>query len=224
MAPTTARTGDGRALAIGSPGADRITSALMLDVVPTFALGMAEEFEVADEGWGPRPVPVVKGHPDLAWHIAQSCILDEFDMTIINEMDVDHGLTVPLTLMFGQPEAWPCKIIPLPVNVVLIAAIHFATAPSLSWQQSSRCSGSAIIREAWCISSVSSARITARRLRRACARAAEAGIKYFLLGSFSSAIFLFGLAYKPGMTLWSFMWLTANLIGGSGIVVPGDDA
>jgi protocatechuate 4,5-dioxygenase beta chain len=39
-------------------------------------------------------------------------------MTIINEMDVDHGLTVPLTLMFGQPDAWPCKIIPLPVNVV----------------------------------------------------------------------------------------------------------
>ena len=31
--------------------------------------------------------------------------------------------------------------------------------------------------------------------------------------------FLFGLVYKPGMTLWSFMWLTANLIGGSGIVV-----
>jgi protocatechuate 4,5-dioxygenase beta chain len=36
-------------------------------------------------------VPDVEGHPDLAWHIAQSLILDEFDMTIINEMDVDHG-------------------------------------------------------------------------------------------------------------------------------------
>jgi protocatechuate 4,5-dioxygenase beta chain len=33
-------------------------------------------------------------------------------------MDVDHGLTVPLSLMFGQPEAWPCKVIPLAVNVV----------------------------------------------------------------------------------------------------------
>ncbi|GEM_PF-1425149 len=31
--------------------------------------------------------------------------------------------------------------------------------------------------------------------------------------------FLFGMIYKPGMTIWSFMWLTANLIGGSGIVV-----
>jgi len=34
-------------------------------------------------------------------------------------MDVDHGLTVPLSVMFGQPEAWPVKIIPVAVNVVL---------------------------------------------------------------------------------------------------------
>ena len=63
-------------------------------------------------------MPDVIGHPDLAWHIAQSLILDDFDMTIINEMDVDHGLTVPLTMMFGAPEAWPARIIPLAVNVV----------------------------------------------------------------------------------------------------------
>ena len=33
-------------------------------------------------------------------------------------MDVDHGLTVPLSLVFGQPEEWPVKVIPLAVNVV----------------------------------------------------------------------------------------------------------
>jgi protocatechuate 4,5-dioxygenase beta chain len=93
-------------------------SAFSPEVIPTFALGCADEFQPADEGWGPRPVPVVKGHPILASHIAQSVILDEFDLTIINKMDVDHGLTVPLTLMFGQPKEWPCKIIPLAVNVV----------------------------------------------------------------------------------------------------------
>src|SRR5271163_4534187 len=71
-------------------------SAFSLEVIPTFAIGCAEEFPPADEGWGPRRVPVVKGHPDLAWHIAQSTILDEFDMTIVNKMAVDHGLTVPL--------------------------------------------------------------------------------------------------------------------------------
>jgi len=49
----------------------------------------------------------------------QSVIQDDFDLTVINEMEVDHGLTVPLSLMFGQPEAWPCKVIPLAVNVVV---------------------------------------------------------------------------------------------------------
>jgi protocatechuate 4,5-dioxygenase beta chain len=93
-------------------------SAFSLEVIPTFAIGCAESFAPADEGWGPRPVPIVQGHPELAWHIAQSTILDEFDMTIVNKMDVDHGLTVPLSLMFGQPDAWPCPVIPLAVNVV----------------------------------------------------------------------------------------------------------
>ena len=93
-------------------------SAFSLDLIPTFALGCAAEFPIADEGWGPRPVPVVIGHPELAWHIAQSTILDEFDMTIVNSMQVDHGLTVPLSLMYGQPAAWPVPVIPLAVNVV----------------------------------------------------------------------------------------------------------
>ncbi|QKR99574.1 protocatechuate 3,4-dioxygenase [Sphingomonas sp. CL5.1] len=93
-------------------------SAFDMRIIPTFAIGCAESFRPADEGWGPRPVPDVIGHPDLAWHLAQSLILDEFDMTMINEMDVDHGLTVPLSLMFGQPAAWPVKVVPLAVNVV----------------------------------------------------------------------------------------------------------
>ncbi|KRB49497.1 class III extradiol dioxygenase subunit beta [Phenylobacterium sp. Root700] len=93
-------------------------SAFSLELIPTFAIGCADEFAPADEGWGPRPVPMVQGHPELAWHLAERLILDEFDMTIVNKMDVDHGLTVPLSLMFGQPDAWPCKVIPLAVNVV----------------------------------------------------------------------------------------------------------
>ncbi|NNC66103.1 MAG: protocatechuate 3,4-dioxygenase [Gammaproteobacteria bacterium] len=94
-------------------------TAFDMRMIPTFAIGCAEEFPPADEGYGPRPVPVVKGAPDLAWHIAQSVIEDDFDLTIINEMAVDHGLTVPLSLMFGQPDAWPCRVIPFAVNVVV---------------------------------------------------------------------------------------------------------
>ena len=93
-------------------------SAFSVEIIPTFALGCAEEFPPADEGWGPRPVPVVEGHPKLAAHIAQSVILDEFDLTIVNKMEVDHGLTVPLSLMYGQPTQWPCAVIPLPVGMI----------------------------------------------------------------------------------------------------------
>ena len=92
-------------------------SALMLDVVPTFALGMAEEFEPADEGWGARPVPTVMGDPVLAAHLAEQLVIDDFDLTLMNHMDVDHGLTVPLSLVFGKQEAWPVRVIPLAVNV-----------------------------------------------------------------------------------------------------------
>lgn len=93
-------------------------TAFSLDMVPTFAIGTAAHYTPADEGWGPRPVPVVQGHPELASHIAQSVIQQDFDLTIVNKMDVDHGLTVPLSLMCGQPAAWPCPVIPFAVNVV----------------------------------------------------------------------------------------------------------
>ncbi|WP_094159393.1 class III extradiol dioxygenase subunit beta [Thiomonas delicata] len=93
-------------------------TAFSLEMIPTFAIGCAAEFQPADEGWGPRPVPKVIGHPELASHIAQSVIQDDFDLTIVNKMDVDHGLTVPLSLMCGQPAAWPCPVIPFAVNVV----------------------------------------------------------------------------------------------------------
>ena len=97
-------------------------NAFSLEMIPTFAIGTAAEFQPADEGWGPRPVPPVKGHPLLASHIAHSVIQDDFDLTIVNRMDVDHGLTVPLSLMCGKldpvKDAWPCPVIPFAVNVV----------------------------------------------------------------------------------------------------------
>ncbi len=97
-------------------------TAFSLDMIPTFAIGTAAQYQPADEGWGPRPVPVVQGHPALAAHIAQSVIQQDFDLTIVNKMDVDHGLTVPLSLMCGQPPAdhfaWPCSVVPFAVNVV----------------------------------------------------------------------------------------------------------
>lgn len=91
---------------------------LPIDVVPTFAIGVAPVFPPADEGFGCRPIPHVQGHPELAWHAAENLILDGFDMTVLSRLNVDHGLTVPLSIMFDQPKAWPCRVIPLLVNVI----------------------------------------------------------------------------------------------------------
>ena len=93
-------------------------SAFSLELIPTFAIGVAERFQPADEGYGPRKVPVVEGHPELAWHLAESLILDEFDMAVTADFDVDHGLTVPLSIAYDHPDAWPTKVIPLCVNVI----------------------------------------------------------------------------------------------------------
>jgi protocatechuate 4,5-dioxygenase, beta chain len=94
-------------------------SALTLDLIPTFGIGVADEFIPADEGWGPRNVPVVKGHQKLAWHLAETLIINEFDMCVMNKLDVDHGLTIPLNIMCGKVDDWPMAIIPIPVNVVM---------------------------------------------------------------------------------------------------------
>lgn len=93
-------------------------SRFALDLMPTFALGVGETFAPHDEGYGPRPVPVVQGDPEFGWHLVEQLVLDEFDITVVSEMTVDHGLTVPLSVMYGQPVAWPCRVIPLCVNVI----------------------------------------------------------------------------------------------------------
>ena len=93
-------------------------SAFSLDLIPTFVIGVADEFLPADEGYGRRKVPTLKGHAEFAWHIGESLIKQDFDMTIAAKLEVDHGCTVPLSILFGTPDAWPCPVIPLVVNVI----------------------------------------------------------------------------------------------------------
>lgn len=87
-------------------------------LIPTFALGLNHIFQPSDEGWGPRPVPPVVGDQAFASHLAHTLIEQDFDLTLCYEMEVDHGLTVPMTMMFGDVDAWPVKVIPIHVNVV----------------------------------------------------------------------------------------------------------
>ncbi|WP_137919271.1 class III extradiol dioxygenase subunit beta [Hydrogenophaga sp. 2FB] len=93
-------------------------TAMDYSVVPPFAIGVSDHFEIADEGWGRRPVPDPLGHPALARHLVHRLMASGFDMTVLHRPKVDHGLSVPLSLGFGRVSAWPCRVIPLMVNVV----------------------------------------------------------------------------------------------------------
>lgn len=94
-------------------------NAVDLDLVPTFGIGTAESYDVADEGWGRRPVPKVIGAPELSEHLVRELMDDSFDIATCNRLDVDHGLTVPLSVYCPDPgEAWPCAVVPVLVNVI----------------------------------------------------------------------------------------------------------
>lgn len=88
------------------------------DMVPTFAFGVGESYRPADEGFGRPPLPDFDGAPDLSWHIADSVVPEGFDLTLCQELDLDHGFSTPMKVLFGTPEQWPVRVIPLAVNVV----------------------------------------------------------------------------------------------------------
>ncbi len=90
----------------------------MLDKYPTFALGVADEYAIADEGFGTRPLPPVRGDAELSVHLAESLVADEFDLTVCQEMGVEHGFLVPMNLCFEHAGGWPVAAIPLQVNVI----------------------------------------------------------------------------------------------------------
>lgn len=93
-------------------------SAFSLDVLPTFAIGVAERYLPADEGYGPRDVPPIIGDPDLSWHLVESLAADDFDLTVCQRLPVDHGLTVPMSILWDAPEQWPVRVIPVALNVI----------------------------------------------------------------------------------------------------------
>ncbi|MES2043144.1 MAG: class III extradiol dioxygenase family protein [Pseudomonadota bacterium] len=89
-----------------------------LDKMPTFAVGAAARYDNADEGWGLIPTAPFPGAPELSWHIIESLVADEFDVTTCQEMLVDHALAVPCALAWPDVAAWPMRIVPIAINTV----------------------------------------------------------------------------------------------------------
>jgi len=88
-----------------------------LDTMPTFAVGAAPEYRNADEGWGIPQVPAFTGEQDLSWHLIESLVGADFDVTSCQAMAVDHAFTLPMALMYPS-QAWPVKVVPVCINTV----------------------------------------------------------------------------------------------------------
>jgi protocatechuate 4,5-dioxygenase beta chain len=88
-----------------------------LDKMPTFAVGAAPEYRNADEGWGIPQVPPFKGDLDLSWHLIESLVQQDFDLTTCQEMLVDHAFTLPMALLWPDQQ-WPVRTVPVCINTV----------------------------------------------------------------------------------------------------------
>lgn len=89
-----------------------------LDKLPTFAVGAAPQYRNADEGWGIPTLPPFAGDQDLSWHLIESLIVQEFDITTCQEMLVDHAFTLPMALLWPEQDNWPVRTVPVCVNTV----------------------------------------------------------------------------------------------------------
>jgi protocatechuate 4,5-dioxygenase beta chain len=88
-----------------------------LDKLPTFAVGAAAEYRNEDEGWGIPVSRAVAGDPALSWHLINTLVEDGFDITMCQEMLVDHAVTIPLALMWPSQD-FPVRIVPVSINTV----------------------------------------------------------------------------------------------------------
>lgn len=88
------------------------------DKYPTFAVGCADQYAIADEGFGTRPLPAIPGDLDFSQHLCRSLVYDEFDITVCQKMAVEHGFLVPMHLCFDHNDTWPVASVPIAVNVL----------------------------------------------------------------------------------------------------------
>jgi protocatechuate 4,5-dioxygenase beta chain len=89
-----------------------------LDKMPTFAIGAAEQYRNEDEGWGLPVASPFPGYSELSWHMIESLVADEFDITTCQEMLVDHAFTVPMALLWPGKDRRAVRTVPISINTV----------------------------------------------------------------------------------------------------------
>ncbi len=88
-----------------------------LDKLPTFAVGAADAYRSEDEGWGIPVSQTARGDAAFSWHLINTLVADDFDITMCQDMLIDHAVTIPMSLMWPGA-TWPVKIVPIEINTV----------------------------------------------------------------------------------------------------------
>jgi protocatechuate 4,5-dioxygenase, beta chain len=88
-----------------------------LDKMPTFAVGGAPDDRHADEGWGIPTMGAFPGAPAFSWHLIESLVGEEFDLSTCQEMKGDHAFTLPMALLWPD-QHWPVRVVPVCINTV----------------------------------------------------------------------------------------------------------
>ncbi len=93
-------------------------ASMFFDKYPTFAIGAADKYSIGDEGWGRRPLPDMRGDAEFSWHLCEQLVYDEFDITVCQELELEHGFLVPMHLCLPHKPDWPVAAVPVAVNVI----------------------------------------------------------------------------------------------------------
>ncbi|HVO46285.1 MAG TPA: class III extradiol dioxygenase family protein [Steroidobacteraceae bacterium] len=89
-----------------------------LDAMPTFAVGAAEQYQNSDEGWGLPSFGPFQGDPALSWHLIESLMEAQFDLTTCQQMRVDHAFAIPMALAWPGHHPLRVKTVPIAINTV----------------------------------------------------------------------------------------------------------
>jgi hypothetical protein len=94
-----------------------------LDSYPTLAIGVGARFRQADEGWGPRDLPDLEGDTRWGLHLTEELVGREFDLTVCQDLAIDHGIFSWLPYVFGRTGGdtgggWPVTVTPIAVNMI----------------------------------------------------------------------------------------------------------